>query len=174
MVWKYTLNQGGYGVQRVGGKQQQAHRLAYIQTRGEISEGKQVNHLCNRPYIVGFLTDKTGKPARSGDAVLVVLEDPLEGVGEGDVQEQMPLQPAGVLVVGQQLAGEAPGEQEFLEGPGIVEQAVPLDRLQLLPLLAGLDESPHLEGYERHANPDIDELESQPIHQFRGNVHGGR
>ena len=52
MVWKYTLNQGGYGVQRVGGKQQQGHRLAYIQTRGEISEGKQVNHLCNRPYCV--------------------------------------------------------------------------------------------------------------------------
>ena len=52
MVWKYSLNQGGYGVQRVDGKQQQAHRLAYIQTRGEIPEGKQVNHLCNRPYCV--------------------------------------------------------------------------------------------------------------------------
>ena len=52
MLWKYSLNRGGYGVQRVDGKQQQAHRLAYIQTRGEIPEGKQVNHLCNRPYCV--------------------------------------------------------------------------------------------------------------------------
>ena len=43
---------GSYGVLRVDGKQQQAHRLAYIQTRGEIPEGKQVNHLCNRPFCI--------------------------------------------------------------------------------------------------------------------------
>ena len=27
-----------------------AHRLVYEQTRGSISAGKQINHLCNRPY----------------------------------------------------------------------------------------------------------------------------
>ena len=86
----------------------------------------------------------------------------------------MPLQSAGVLFVDQQPAGELSREQEFLEGPGIVEQAVPSARLQLLPLLDGLDESSHLEGYERPGNTDIDEQESQPIHQFSGNVHGGR
>ena len=52
MVWRHSINRDGYGVQRVDGKQQQAHRLAYIQTRGEIPYGKQVNHLCNRPYCV--------------------------------------------------------------------------------------------------------------------------
>ena len=52
MVWKYSLNQDGYGVIRVNGKNELAHRVAYIQAKGSIPDGKQINHLCNRPYCV--------------------------------------------------------------------------------------------------------------------------
>ena len=52
MVWKYTLNRGGYGILRIDGKQVLAHRAVFCQTQGPISEHLQVNHLCNRPYCV--------------------------------------------------------------------------------------------------------------------------
>ncbi len=52
MVWKYSLNQDGYGTLTIDGKQELAHRAAFIQTRGHIPENSQVNHLCNRPYCV--------------------------------------------------------------------------------------------------------------------------
>ena len=52
LVWRYSLNGEGYGRQRVDGREELAHRVAYIQTRGQIPEGKQINHLCNRPYCV--------------------------------------------------------------------------------------------------------------------------
>ena len=52
MVWKYSLNQDGYGVIRVNGKNELAHRVAYIQAKGSIPDGKQINHLCNQPYCV--------------------------------------------------------------------------------------------------------------------------
>ena len=52
MVWKYNLNRDGYGTLTIDGKQELAHRAAFIQTRGQVPEGKQVNHLCNRPYCV--------------------------------------------------------------------------------------------------------------------------
>ena len=52
MVWKYGLNRGGYGMLTVDGEQKLAHRVVYTRTRGEIPEGKQINHLCNRPYCV--------------------------------------------------------------------------------------------------------------------------
>ena len=52
MVWKYILTHEGYGTLTIDGKQAYAHRVVFIQTRGEIPEGTQVNHLCNRPYCV--------------------------------------------------------------------------------------------------------------------------
>ena len=52
MIWKYSLNQDGYGVLTIDNKQELAHRATYIQTRGSIPEEKQVNHLCNRPFCV--------------------------------------------------------------------------------------------------------------------------
>ncbi|MDE2902432.1 MAG: HNH endonuclease [Chloroflexota bacterium] len=52
MVWKYGLNRDGYGVLTIEGKQELAHRAVFIQTRGQVPEGRQVNHLCNRPYCV--------------------------------------------------------------------------------------------------------------------------
>ena len=52
LVWKYSLNQDGYGIIRVDGKNELAHRAAYIQAKGPIPDGKQINHLCNRPYCV--------------------------------------------------------------------------------------------------------------------------
>ena len=50
MVWKYGLNRDGYGVLTINGKQELAHRAVFIQTRGQVPEDRQVNHLCNRPY----------------------------------------------------------------------------------------------------------------------------
>ena len=52
MVWKYSLNKDGYGILTIDGKQELAHRVVFIQTRGTIPEGMQVNHLCNRPCCV--------------------------------------------------------------------------------------------------------------------------
>ena len=52
MVWKYPLTREGYGYLTIDGKRERAHRIVFIQTRGEIPEGMQVNHLCNRPYCV--------------------------------------------------------------------------------------------------------------------------
>ena len=50
MVWKHGLNGDGYGVLTIGRQQELAHRVVFRETRGEIPEGLQVNHLCNRPY----------------------------------------------------------------------------------------------------------------------------
>ena len=52
LVWKYGLNQYGYGTLTIDGDQELAHRAVFIQTRGRIPEDRQVNHLCNRPYCV--------------------------------------------------------------------------------------------------------------------------
>ena len=52
MVWKYSLNRDGYGTLTIDGRQELTHRAAFIQSRGQIHEDKQVNHLCNRPYCV--------------------------------------------------------------------------------------------------------------------------
>ena len=52
MVWKYGLNRDGYGILTIDGTQELAHRATFIQTRGQIPENRQVNHLCNRPYCV--------------------------------------------------------------------------------------------------------------------------
>ena len=50
IAWAYGLNQDGYGTLIVNGRPELAHRVSYRQTRGSIPEGKQVNHLCDRPY----------------------------------------------------------------------------------------------------------------------------
>ncbi len=52
MVWRYGLNRDGYGVLTIEEKQELAHRAVFIQTRGQVPEDRQVNHLCNRPYCV--------------------------------------------------------------------------------------------------------------------------
>lgn len=52
LAWKYGLNRDGYGILSSEGKQQLAHRVVFVQTRGQIPEDRQVNHLCNRPYCV--------------------------------------------------------------------------------------------------------------------------
>ena len=50
IAWAYGLNQDGYGTLIVDGRTELIHRVSYRQTRGAIPEGKQVNHLCDRPY----------------------------------------------------------------------------------------------------------------------------
>ena len=52
MIWKYPLTHEGYGYLTIDRKRALAHRVVFIQTRGEIPGGMQVNHLCNRPYCV--------------------------------------------------------------------------------------------------------------------------
>ncbi len=50
IAWGYGLNQDGYGTLIVDGRTELIHRVSYRQTRGAVPEGKQVNHLCDRPY----------------------------------------------------------------------------------------------------------------------------
>ena len=50
IVWAYGLNQDGYGTLIVDERTELIHRVSYRQTREAIPEGKQVNHLCDRPY----------------------------------------------------------------------------------------------------------------------------
>ena len=45
MVWKYGLNRDGYGTLTIDGKQELAHRAAFIQTRGQTPEDRQVKAL---------------------------------------------------------------------------------------------------------------------------------
>ena len=51
LLWKYSLNRGGYGQLHIKGQGRQlVHRLAFLQSGETIPEGMQVNHRCNRPY----------------------------------------------------------------------------------------------------------------------------
>ncbi len=51
LAWRYGLNAEGYGVQTIDGRTELVHRAVFRQTRpGGIPEGKNVHHLCNRPY----------------------------------------------------------------------------------------------------------------------------
>ena len=50
LAWRYALNSEGYGTQIIDGERFLVHRAVYKQTRGEIPSGKQINHLCDRPY----------------------------------------------------------------------------------------------------------------------------
>ena len=52
MVWRYALGRNGYGTLMVEGNNTTVHRAAYIQSKGPIPEGLQINHLCNRPYCI--------------------------------------------------------------------------------------------------------------------------
>jgi len=46
MIWTGALSAAGYGVKRVGDKNEYVHRLAYIEAHGLISEGHELDHLC--------------------------------------------------------------------------------------------------------------------------------
>lgn len=49
--WFFTgcLDKDGYGILKVGGFHQRAHRVAWALTNGPIPDGLQVNHLCDHP-----------------------------------------------------------------------------------------------------------------------------
>jgi hypothetical protein len=49
--WIFTGNRngGGYGLISVNGKGRAAHRVAYEQIIGEVPDGLELDHLCNRP-----------------------------------------------------------------------------------------------------------------------------
>ena len=47
LIWRWGLTGDGYGVL----KGRNVHVVAFEQSRGaKVSEGKQINHLCNRPF----------------------------------------------------------------------------------------------------------------------------
>ncbi len=48
-VWKLSKNKDGYGQINFNGKIVRTHRIAYILTNGEISEGNKVLHICDNP-----------------------------------------------------------------------------------------------------------------------------
>ena len=50
IAWRYTLDSDGYGTQTIDGRNEKVHRATYRQTRGSIPDGRQINHLCDRPY----------------------------------------------------------------------------------------------------------------------------
>lgn len=51
LAWRYGLNADGYGVQTIDDKTELVHRAVFRQTRpGGIPEGKNIHHLCDRPY----------------------------------------------------------------------------------------------------------------------------
>ena len=50
IAWMYTLDTDGYGTQKIDSITEKVHRAVYRQTRGAIPDGRQINHLCDRPY----------------------------------------------------------------------------------------------------------------------------
>ena len=48
LIWRGGLDTGGYGVLRIDGRRELAHRAVYRQTRSSIPEGLEILHLCNR------------------------------------------------------------------------------------------------------------------------------
>ena len=47
LIWTGQINRYGYGVVSYGGKKWGAHRLIYMQERGPIPPGLQLDHLCH-------------------------------------------------------------------------------------------------------------------------------
>ena len=66
LVWKYALNKDGYGT-LTRAQDELAHRQAFIEAHGQIPEGQQINHLCNRPYCVQPSHLYAGNPQDNAD-----------------------------------------------------------------------------------------------------------
>ena len=79
MVWKYRLNQGGYGVLIIDGKQELAHRAVFRKTREQIPEDRQINHLCNRPYCIQPSHLYAGTPQDNKDDSQIFSKEELLG-----------------------------------------------------------------------------------------------
>ena len=46
--WNWTgAKQNGYGIFRIGGRSQIAHRVSYMWANGDIPEGAQMDHMCH-------------------------------------------------------------------------------------------------------------------------------
>ena len=45
-IWTGAATRGGYGCFTLGNKPYLAHRWSYVQTHGEIPEGKEIDHMC--------------------------------------------------------------------------------------------------------------------------------
>lgn len=52
IIWKGAKLKGGYGIVRLEGRTQTAHRVAYKKEHGDIPEGMVIMHLCDNPSCV--------------------------------------------------------------------------------------------------------------------------
>jgi hypothetical protein len=46
IIWTGYIGSNGYGVKKIKGKSQSAHRLAYAEANGPIPDGAHIDHLC--------------------------------------------------------------------------------------------------------------------------------
>ena len=47
--WQRCCNDSGYGIIRVNGRNERAHRVAFVLTHGPIPDGKHILHSCHNP-----------------------------------------------------------------------------------------------------------------------------
>jgi hypothetical protein len=60
-LWVGYLNDSGYGLVSVGGKERRAHRVVYERVRGPIPDGLQLDHLCRTRCCVNPAQPVTNK-----------------------------------------------------------------------------------------------------------------
>ena len=53
-IWRLGLDNWGYGMSRINGKQDKAHRVSYRAFVGEIPAGKSVLHTCDNRNCVNY------------------------------------------------------------------------------------------------------------------------
>lgn len=96
LVWRWALNQGGYGVIGDGGEQKLAHRAAYEQAHTYLPDEAHVLHLCHRPYCIQPAHLYLGTPQDN-------VEDREARIGKLDPDILGPMPPGGIHEVADRL-----------------------------------------------------------------------
>ena len=74
LIWRYGLNQGGYGVTSQDGRQVLAHRVAYEISRGSIHPNTPILHMCNRRSCIQPAHLYAGTPQENADDIKAKTE----------------------------------------------------------------------------------------------------
>ena len=83
-IWQAAKNRKGFGVAVIGGKQQQAHRIAWALEHGRIPDGQFVRQSCRNPTCVNPEHLFLGHPSAERSAAdTPVLPQPQEPAKEG-------------------------------------------------------------------------------------------